>query len=168
MIANEEQITEHIDSVALLAVSQQLCDRDAERLPHQIEKGRFDGRQHMNRRPLVEGLLAAAAGVQRAEALLNRLEDVVHFANALPYHQLDASLERAANRFAARRFAHACVPSVILEHHQISNEHGPMPAAEIQQKTVVPGDRHNGHPGDGGQRIHCQFELARYALANLA
>ena len=55
-IADEKQVSQHFDAVALLAVAQQLRHRHAERLPHEIEKCRLDGRERVDHHPLVKRL----------------------------------------------------------------------------------------------------------------
>jgi hypothetical protein len=66
LVADEEQVAEHLDRVALLAFAEQRRDRHAEVLAEQVEQRRFDRGHGVDRRAQVEGLQAAAAASRSA------------------------------------------------------------------------------------------------------
>ena len=74
-VADEEQVAQHLDRVALLAFAEQCRHRHVEVLAEQIEQRRFDGRHRVDRRPQIEGLQAAPAGIAIGKALAHLAQE---------------------------------------------------------------------------------------------
>ncbi len=71
-VADEEEIAERLDAVALLAFAEQRGDRQVEMLAEQVEQRGLDRGDRVDHHAQVEGLLAAAAGVAVGEGGADR------------------------------------------------------------------------------------------------
>ena len=67
-VADEEKVAQHLDAVALLALAEQLRDRQAEVLAEEVEHRRLDRGHGVDGGAQVEGLQAAPAGIAVGEA----------------------------------------------------------------------------------------------------
>ena len=76
-VSDIEQIAEHQNLLALLALAEQRGDGHVEELAQQIEQSGFDGGDGMDGDAQVEGLRAASAGIAVGEALPDGVQDAV-------------------------------------------------------------------------------------------
>ena len=74
-VADEEQVPEHLDPIALLTLAQQRGDRHIEILAEQVEKRRLERGDSMDRDAQIEGLQAATPGIPVSELLAGLLQD---------------------------------------------------------------------------------------------
>ena len=113
LVADVEQVAEHLDRVALLAFAEQRRDRHAQVLAEQVEQRRFDGRDRVDGDAQVEGLQAAAAAVAVGELLLHLLQQPLLRAERLADDQFARVFQRLADLLAARHFADAGVAGAV-------------------------------------------------------
>src|SRR5262249_56336311 len=101
-IANKEQIAERCHLLALLSLAQQRRHRHAEELPQQVEERGFQGRDRVNGRAQIEGLLPTSAAIPGGKGTAHAGKDVVVSAERLPQQQRLGVLDGLANGVAAR------------------------------------------------------------------
>src|SRR5438874_6264088 len=86
-VADEEEIAQGLDAIALLALAEQRGDGQVEMLTEQIEQRGLHGRDGVDHDAEIKSLLAAAAGVAVGEGCADVGEDVVHRADGLADHE---------------------------------------------------------------------------------
>ena len=150
-VADIEQIAEHLDTVALLALAEQGGDRHAEELAEQIEHRGFDGGDHVDGGAQVEGLQAAAAGVAIGELAPDGVEHRLPCPDGPADDESPRILERLADLLAARHLADADMAGIVLQDEDVAGEERPVRARQVEQHGVVPGDRNDPHLRDHGR-----------------
>ena len=149
-VADEEQVAQHLDRVALLPLAQQRRHWHAQVLAQQVEQGRFDRCDRMDGGAQIEGLLPASARVAVGEAALHVLQQALLRAQWLADDQLACILQRLADLLAAGHFADASAPGAVGQDQKIAGEERTMRAAQVEQHAVAPGNRDHPQRGDGG------------------
>ena len=133
LVADEEQVAEHLDCIALLAFAEQRRHRHAKVLAQQVEQGRFEGGDDVNRGAQVKGLQAAAVGVAIREAGAHRRQQALHLADRLSDEQLTRVFQGLADLLAARHFTNAGVAGVVGHGHEVAGEERSVRSAQVQQ-----------------------------------
>ena len=150
-VGHVEQVAQHLHLLALLALAQQGAHRHLQVLAQQVEQGRFDRGDSVDRGAQVEGLLAAAAGVAVGEAGAHLVEDGLQVADGAALDQRTRILQRLADLLAAGHLAQAGVARVVGDDDDVASEKGRMRAREVQQHAVPPRDGDDTHLLDDGR-----------------
>jgi hypothetical protein len=152
LVADVEQVAEHLDRVALLAFAEQRRDRNAEVLAEQVEQRRFDGGDGVDRRAQVERLLAAAAAVAIGKARVHLLQQPLPGADRLADDDLARVFERLPDLLAARHLADAGAAGAVGGDQQVAREERAVRAAQVEQHAVAAGDRDDAQSRQRGGR----------------
>ena len=145
-VADVEEVAEHRDAVALLAVAEQLGDGDAERLAVQVEQRRLQRGDGVDGGAQVEGLQPAAAGVAVGEPVGDLAQQAPEAGHRLADEQVGGVLDRLPDRLPAGDLAEAGAAVGVGEDRDVAGELRTVGAGEVEQHRVVPGD---GHDLDG-------------------
>ncbi len=140
-VADEEQIAQHLDRLALLPLTEERRHRQPEVLAEQVEQRRLDGGRRMDRRPQVEGLLAPATAVAVGERVLQRPHQAANVADRLADDEPGRVVERRADLLAAGHLADAGAARVVGDDQQVAGEERAVRAAQVEQHAVTAGDR---------------------------
>jgi hypothetical protein len=114
-------------------------------LPEQVEQRRFDRGDGVDRRPQIEGLQAAAAGIAIGEAALHLLQDRGMGAESLADHKRPGVLQRLPDLLAARHLADAGAPALSSSTSRLRVKNGPWAPAQVEQHAVATGNRNDTH-----------------------
>ena len=121
-IADEEQVPEGLNPVALPAVTEKCRHRHLEVLAQQIQHRRLNGRHRVYGYAEVECLRPPSAGVAVGERAPHVVEHGVVVADAAADHDRAGILQGALDGFAARHLADAGVAVGVGEEHQVPGE----------------------------------------------
>ena len=149
-IANVEEITEHGHRVTLLAWPQQFADRHVERLAQQIKQCGFQRGHRINAQFESPRAFAKGIKVSGLIAFVYLLNHIVHPGHFLTKHHRDGINQRLVDNLSARRFTDAGVAGVVSEDHDVAGKVRVMRAANIEEHTVMSGDRNDLHVRDYG------------------
>ena len=147
-IADEEQVPEGLNPVALPAVTEKRRHRYLEVLAQQIQHRRLDGGHRVYGYAQVERLRPPSTGVAVGERAPHVVEHGVVVADAAAGHDRAGILQGALDGFAARHLADAGVAVGVGEDHQVPGEERAVRTTEVQQHAVVAGDRNHRHLAD--------------------
>ena len=146
-VADEEQVAQHLNFCALLPITQQGGDVNAQMLTQQIEHRRFNTGHHVNSGAQVEGLQTAATRVTVGKFVTYGVKNVFIGAEGLPHHQRDRLFQCFTDLLATRDFTYPGVTGVIFDDHNITGEERGMGAAQVHQHAVMASNRDNLHGG---------------------
>ena len=149
-VAHIKQIAQHLYAVALLAFAEQGAHRHIQVLAQQVEQGAFHGRDGVDGRAQVKGLLAPAAAVAVGKLLAHGLQHSVVMANRLTFDQGAGVFQRLADFFAAGHFAQACVARRVGQDDDVAGEKRAVGTTEVHQHAVMACHGNHLHAGDGG------------------
>ncbi len=153
-VADEEQVTQHLDFAALLPVAQQGGHVDTQVLAQQVEHCRFNTGHHVNGGAQVKGLQPAAARITVGKLITYRIQDIFVRAQGFTHHQRDRVFQGFADLLATRDLAHTGMAGVIFDNYDITGEERGMGAAQVHQHAVMTGNRDDLHGGDN-RRSKC-------------
>jgi hypothetical protein len=157
-VADVEQIGQHGDVAALLAVAEQFAQRHAEVLAEQVEQGGLHRRDHVLHAQVdfvrllhdgrfgARGDLMAGAGNRRAQPVQAAVV-APDFGADDQRHQPFQGLQDAVR---AGHLAHAGMPGAVFEQHQDAGEMRCVGAAQVEQHAVAPGNGNDLHACDDG------------------
>ena len=151
-VADEEEIAEHLDLVALLAFAEQRRQRQAHVLAEQVEQRALDGGDDVDRRPQIERLQSAPARVAVGKRLAHAGEDRKVVADRAALDQRARVLQRLADLLPARHLADAGVPGAVGEDQQVAREVRRVRAGQVQQHSVASRDGHHAQRTDDRRR----------------
>ncbi len=145
-VADEEQVSEHLDLGALLAFAEERRDGLALELTEEVEQGGFDRGDGVDGHAQVEGLQAATTGVTIREGRADGGEQLF-VGGDLPADQHGRGiLDGLADLLAAGDFTEAGAAGVVRDEDDVTREERTVRAAEVEQHAVMAGD---GHDTDG-------------------
>ncbi len=147
-ITDVEQIPQHLDRLALLALAQQRGHGHAQVLSEQVEQGRLDGSDGVHGDAQVEGLQPAPTRITVGKSLAHGVEHALVVPDGLADHQGAGVLEGLANLLAAGHLAQAGVAGTVAQYHDVAGEERAMGATEVEQHAVVSGHRDHAQLGD--------------------
>ena len=98
-------------------------------LTQQVEQGRFDRGDRMDRGAQVEGLQAAPAAITISKGLLDALQQTGMSTHGLAHHQVPCVLQCLADLLATGHFANAGAASAVGQDQQVAGEKRPMRTA---------------------------------------
>ena len=141
-------MAEPLDPLALRPLAEQRRHRQAE-VP--AEQRRLDRGDDVDRGAQVEGLQAATTRVAIGETRAHRAERPLHLADRMADDEFARVFERAADRLAARHFAHAVATGAVGHDHQLADEERAVRAAQVHPHRIAAGDRDHVHGGNVGR-----------------
>ena len=121
-VADIEQITEHLDRIALLPFTEQFRDGNAQVLAEQVEQSGLERRHGVNRDTQVECLEASPRRIAVREAASHIVQDAVIAADRLTDDELTRVVECLPNLVAARYFAHSGIARTIFEDDDVAGK----------------------------------------------
>ena len=154
LVADEEQVAQHLHRIALLAFAQQRGHRHFQVLAQQVQQRRLHRRHGVNGGAQVEGLQPAPAGVAVGEAGLQLLQHLLVRPDRLAHHQGARVLQRLADLLAPRHLAHTGAPGAVGEDEQVAREERRVRAAQVEQHAVAARDGDDAQFGDAGGGRH--------------
>src|SRR4051794_10753853 len=77
LVADEEQVSEHIHALALLSVAEKRAHRQFQVLSKQVKQRAFNGRSRVNCHPLVKCLQTSSLGIAISKLTQYTLDDPV-------------------------------------------------------------------------------------------
>src|SRR5699024_8108026 len=130
------------DLVALTTVlAEQVGDRHLQCLAEEIEQGRFDAGHDMHRDAQIEGLASTLLATIARQHLTSLIQHPLDVIDGCALDQRTTLLQPLENTLARRDFTHPAIAGIILENHDTTHEPGRMATAEVEQETIVTGDR---------------------------
>ena len=150
-VADVEQIAEHGNRLALLAVAKQRRDGHAEVLAEQVEQGALEPGHGVDRGPQVEGLLPATADIAVGEAPLHFGQQLLLPTERLVREQAGRVDDHRRDGRAAGCLADAGAARSIADDDEVAGEERPVRAAQVEQHAVGTGDRNDADLADARQ-----------------
>ena len=153
-IAQVEEIAQHGDRIALFSRAEQFAHRHVQRFAEQVQQRRFQRRHRIH--PQFKGPCAFAEGIKigRLVAFVHALHHFVQARHLLTHHLRNGIHQGLVDHLAAWRFTYAGIPGVIGQYHDIAGKPGVMRATDVQQHTVLAGNRDNLHFSDDRAGLH--------------
>ena len=149
-IANVEEIPEYGHRIALFAWPQQFANRHVERLAQQIEQGRFQRGYRVYAQFEGPRAFAKCVKVSCLIAFVYLLNHFIQPGHFLTEHHRDGINQRLVDHLTARGFTYAGVAGVIGKDHDIAGKVRVMRAANVEEHTVMSGNRNDLHVRDNG------------------
>src|SRR4051794_34942846 len=122
LVADEEQVSEHIHALALLSVAEKRAHRQFQVLSKQVKQRAFNGRSRVNCHPLVKCLQTSSLGIAISKLTQYTLDDPVMVGDVGVQDEFPALLEYLADALSSRHLAGAGVPRIVAEQENIANE----------------------------------------------
>src|SRR5690606_7779807 len=130
------------------AAAEQVTDRAAYRLAHDVKTGDFDGAKDVREPSRVPGGLVAVACAVAAQPFLNGGDDGVELERILADHHIGGGLQRGGGGGAARHFTQAVDVVVGDDLDDGSQRIGGMQPGGVEQRRVADGDGGHMYIGD--------------------
>src|SRR5208282_839384 len=144
-VSDIEEVTQHLDRIALLPLSEQFGDGHAKVLSEEIEQRGLKRRYRVNGDAQIKCLLSSPSAIAIGKAAADAVQCAFIRTDRLSDDELARVIERLADFFAARNLADPSIAGAVFQDNDVARKKGAVRATKVHQHAVVAGDRNYPH-----------------------